>query len=535
MKSFLLSIKISFLFLFLSATFVSCNKTNKKNKQTLRVNIVSEPGTLDPLKARALNDINLIKMFQEGLTREKENSLVELSLCKSYDLSEDKKIYTFHLRDAEWSNGKKITAQDFLYAWKKALDPNFPSGLANLLYCIQNAEEIKKGKLDSDALQVFAKNDQTLEVHLKTPTPYFLSLLANPIFFPRSENLDKKNPTWFEKPQTYLSSGPFLLKTWNHNYQIDAVKNPKYWDQNSVKMETIQLSMVDETTGFQMFQNKELDIEGSPFSTLALDVLESIKQAGLMQKVSIAGSKFLRTNVKKGALQSKFFRKALALSINREEINHQLFKGLFPANTGLVPKSFGLQTKPYFQDHDIVKAKELFDEFLKENKYEELAISYVNNNRSHRLAQLLQDQIRQALGIKIALKSLESKIFFQNIKNKDYDLAISSWQADFGDPVNFLEVFRNDKCSTNNTNWENVDYEKLLQNSYLQTDDLKRNKLLARSEALLIDEMPIIPLSEYNLAYVKQDNVKDLVFTNTAGVDFKWAFLDKEENAQTMR
>ncbi len=504
-----------------------------KYTKALKVNITSEPHTLDPRKARNLNDCNVLKMFMEGLTRIGPNSEVNLALCDKYSLSNDLKIYTFQLKNAKWSNNTSISAEDFAYSWKKILSPDFPSGQANMLYVIKNAEKVKKGLLPPSMLGITTKGPKTLIVELEHPTPYFLKLLAAPCFFPVCTSVDKENPQWFENSKTYISSGPFKMKAWKHNNQILAEKNERYWDFSSVKLKNILLTMVDNETGLKMFENKELDWEGSPLSSLPLDAIKSLKNVSNFYTKPISGTCFLRTNIEKGPLKSLYFRKALLLSLNREEIVKHIYHGESTVATGLVPSSFRLQKKPYFKDNNIELAKSYLRKALEieeitEEDLDQVSFSYIRRERNHRLAQLIQDQWRKALGIKIKLRPVETRVYFDKIRRQDYDLAFSSWEADFNDPINFLEVFRKKETVTNNTNWESKEYWQNLDKSYKTTDPKQRLEYLSASERILINDAPIIPIAQYAMSYIKNPKVKNVVLSDTGSIDFKWAFIDKE-------
>lgn len=517
-----------------------CEKKNdtkptpcKSHAKALKINITTEPHTLDPRKARSLNDQNILKMFMEGLTRLGPESDVRLALCEKYSVSEDKKTYTFHLRNAKWSNNSSITADDFVYTWKKTLSPNFPSGQANLLYVIKNAEKVKKGLLPSSMLGVKAIGTKTLVVELENPTPYFMQLLSAPCFFPICSSVDKENPSWFESATTYISSGPFKLAQWHHNDQILAEKNTRYWDFSSVKLKNILMVMVDNETGLKMFENKELDWEGSPLSTLPLDALASLKSVGQVFSKPILGTSFLRLNVAKGPLKSFNFRKALMLALNRKEIVEHIYYGESKVATGFVPSSLELQKEPFFKDGNITEAKNYLAKALANNEVsredlKNLSFSYIRKEKNHRLSQLIQDQWKKALDLEIKLTPIEAKVYFDKVRKQDYEIAFSSWEADFSDAINFLEVFRKKETVTNNTNWENTNYKKYLDQSYKTTDEKKRLDYLQQAEKVLIEEAPIIPIAHYAMAYVKHPKVKNVVLSDAGSIDFKWAFIDKE-------
>jgi oligopeptide transport system substrate-binding protein len=194
----------------------------------------------------------------------------------------------------------------------------------------------------------------------------------------------------------------------------------------------------------------------------------------------------------------------------------------------------GLQKIAYFKDHAIAEAKNLLKKGLSKkgyslDKFQEITLTYANNEKSHLIAQTVQEQWKEAFGVKVKLEPLEFKIFFDRVAKEDFLLATGSWTADFNDPVNFLEVFKFKKASTNNTHWENSRYIELLDSSSQVSNKEERLAILSSSEALLMDEMPIIPIFHYTMRYLKEDRLKDVVLSSLGNIDFKWAYWDEEE------
>lgn len=503
--------------------------------QSISINIVSEPQTLDPRKVRSLSCQNLARMFGEGLTRLGKGGVTELALAEKLIVSEDMKTYTFQLRPSVWSNGDKLTADDFVYSIKKSLSPEFPSDNAFLLYMIKNAKSVKNGELPVSFLGISAPSENILVVELEYPVPYLLELTTLPIFFPIHAKYEKEHPKWNHEAETFVCNGPFKLEKWNHTSEMIAVKNGNYWDADHVMLEKINMLMVDAETGFKMFENKELHWDGSPFSTIPVDAIEYLAKSGKIESDPLLGTYWIRTNVSKFPCHSDRIRKALALAIDRGSIVKHITQGDQIPATGIVPVSMGLQNFPYFQDAASVEAAELLQEALDEQKIQledlsEFVLTYVADTRNHRIAQAIQDQWKTNLGIKVRLEPVESKVFFDRMSKNDYQLSCGSWIADFNDPINFLEVFKSKNIGTNNTNWESPDYTKALEASYLCKTPEERKEQLRASEKLLMDAMPVIPIFHYTMLHMKSHNLKDVVLSDSGHIDFKWAHLEKENN-----
>jgi oligopeptide transport system substrate-binding protein len=507
------------------------SETKSLPTQKIKLNIVSEPFNLDPRKARSLNDVNISKMFMEGLTRINKQDEPTLAQAVSVTVSDDQLTYTFKLRDTKWSNGEAVSASDFAYSWKKVLSPDFNSDNAYQLFVIKNAKDIKNGDLPSSLLGVKCPDEKTLVVELEHPVPYFLKLAALPVFFPVNQKVDKKNPNWAYSVETYVGNGPFKMTTWTHHDKIIAQRNQGYWDKSHVKLEEIEMVMVSEDTGLQMFENHELDWEGSPFSALPLDSLPHLDKAKQIGRSAALGTYFVATNTKKKPFDSLNIRKAFASAVNRSELVNHALHGSQVASTGLVPISMGLQDLPYFQDGDVSQAKEYFELGLQElnltkEDFSSVKLTYHSDKKMALIAQVLQQQWFENLGILVKLEALEGKLFASNISENNFDLSLGSWFADYNDPVTFLDVYTSKENGTNHTQWEDVNVTEGIQNSFLLSSTKERTALLKSVERMIIDAMPIIPLSNSEYLYVKNKGIKDIYLSSLGEIDFRWAYVD---------
>ncbi|NGX51049.1 MAG: Oligopeptide-binding protein OppA [Chlamydiae bacterium] len=534
--------RLSFLIPLIALSLTGCKKgansssTSGSSNQNIAINITTEPQSLDPRKARALADMNLIRMFMEGLTRIDKSGKPTLALAKKMELSDDLMTYTFTLKESQWSNGDQLTAQDFAYAWKKSLSPEFNSPNANMLYVIKNAKEAKTGKLPLSLVGIETPDAKTLVVKLNHPTPYFLELLSNPIYFSVNSAVDRGNSHWAENHATYVGNGPFLIHEWRHHNVIDAKKNDRYWDKKKVKISDLRMVMVTEDTGFNMFAATELNWDGSPFSTIPVDAIQDLREKEKLQIVPVLATQWIRINVEHGSLRSKKLRRALAFAIDRQALVDHIAQGNQIPATGIVPLAMGLQTKPFFTDGDVAMARELFNEALEElgttvDKLTPITLMYKGSsaNRNHLISQAIQEQWRSAFGIHITLESVEHKVFFDRVSKRDYSLSLGNWFADFNDPINFLEVFKSKSVGTNNTNWENPSYAELLETSSYCQDLSERRALLKQSEEIIIGEMPVIPIFHFTMHYIHDSALKDVLLTSMGSIDFKYAHLEDSD------
>jgi len=496
-----------FLQILILSLFVSCEKKHENISQHLRLNIGVEPQSLDPRKARTINDINLTKMLFDGLVRYNKDGKIECALAKVYNISKDQKSYTFYLKEAYWSNNKAITIDDFIYSYETVLSPKFICGNVNFLYVIKNAKNVKDGLLPFKEAGIKAIDQNTLVFELEKPCPYFLELLAQPIFFPINKNNDISQPLWTNSDKNFVSSGPFILKKWKFNDYIEFVKNNNYYDSTNVSLQKISCYILQNLTEQNMFEANELDLFGSPFSFINSDSMKHLKlNKNFISKPSF-GTVFLRVNTTK---IDKNLRKFLNTGIDREKIVNNILQGGEKQTLKFVP------TK---EEQKISIIKEKLEDV-------EISLSFVNNEKYKLIAQAIQNDWQQNLNIKVSLNPLESKVFFSKLNNLDYDVALSTWIGDFLDPINFLEVFQYKNNSVNNTGWENQKYISCLLNSEEKISKSERKKLLIRAEEILIDENPIIPLYHMSYNFMKNDSLKNLKIYPSGFVDLKYVYFE---------
>lgn len=509
----------------------SCQNSPSPSKQALRINIQNEPQSLDPRKARAMGSVAMTHMLFEGLYRVGRNGETEKALAESVEISEDGKVYIFTLRDSKWSNGDPVTSYDFAYSWRKMLDPAFPTDLGYQLERIKGAKLVRAGEMSVHQVAIQTPNPKTLIVELEQPTPYFCELLTLPSFFPVSQRVDTENPHWAEEAKTYVCNGPFVLKEWKHSDIAVAERNSNYWDANSVALKEIELLMVQPETELRMFFNHEIDWAGSPLSTLSIDALGHLKQEHQLKVRPLLGTSFIRINAAQDLfLGESRFRRALALALDRQKITeHVLQGGQLPA-LALVPPQMGLAEKGYFCDANFLEAQNLLTTVLaqKNRTISDIPcfqLTYIAGERAHVIAQAVQQQIEETLGVHLELEAVELKTYYERLSKKQYQLMLGSWIADFNDPINFLEVFKYEGNSSGN-GWENSKYIERLDSSAVCRDIEERKSVLREAEQALMDQMPFIPIFHFSINYLKQEGVEDVCLSPTGQIDFRWSRIE---------
>ncbi|MBJ7449216.1 MAG: peptide ABC transporter substrate-binding protein [Parachlamydiales bacterium] len=501
--------------------------------QVMRLNLSVEPFTLDPRRARDAMAVNLCEFLYEGLMRNGPDGKLLLAAAEKMSLSSDMKVYTFTLRDSKWSNGLTVTAYDFEKTWKTSLSPSFPSDNAYLLFAIKNAKEAKTGKIDVDAIGVKALDEKTLQIELNNPTPYFTQLLTHPITFA----LPRTSSAWEVVDSDIIVNGPFKVNKWQHNQELTLAKNQSYWDADQVKLERVDCLMIkNSSTELHLFQDNQLDWVGSPLGSFSEEAIDSWKQRKQLQSQAMAGTYWLRVNVNKAPFDNGNLRRALALAINRKELIDNVLKGNQIPALGIVPPSMWAdgQRICYFRDGDFSTAKRLMRDGLLElglsaEQLPPMTLLINNNEKNRRFAQALQQQWKNVLGVDVNIQVNDYGVYLQNVKEKNFQICMGNWLADFNDATNFLEVFKYNFATTNNTNWENKDYTTLLDEADRTSNTEHRQILMQKAEKLLIEEMPVIPLYHCTFNYAQKDNLKGVVLSPLGFMDIKWAYIEEQK------
>lgn len=501
--------------------------TQRPSEKVLRMNLRMELPTADPAFAEDSTSVAVIRAIFDGLTRIGKDGRPQLSVAKKVDVSADQLTYTFHLRDSRWSNGDPVTAHDFEYAWKRVLNPATASINAFQMYYLKNGEKFNRGEATADEVGVKALDDKTLVVKLENPTPYFLELTAYYTYYPVNRNVMEANIEWAKEADTHVGNGPFKMEKWNHKVKLILAKSETYWDEEAVKLDRIDFSIIeDENTELFLFEKDELDWAGSPLSSLPIEALPSLKESGKLKTKTISATYMYKFNTKRVPFNHPKIRKAFTYAINRQLIIDHIQQGIQKPAMGFVPPSMSVSSGPYFQDHDVEKARQLLKEGLAElglSKLPAVTLSF-NSSNSHRIvAEAVQDQWKKAFGIEVKLEGKDWKVFLEDQRLGNYQISRAGWLADFNDPVTFLEIFRSKEVGNNDTGWENARYEALLRQSAKERDPHKRLQLLAQAEHILMEEMPIAPIFFYTNSWVEHDRVQDVFIDGLGNLELKWA------------
>lgn len=529
--------------LVLGALLAGCSSQSKtattsqgQSEQVLNLNLGEEPPTLDPQKATDEVSITVLNAVLEGLVRYNKDGKIEKGsgLAKDWKISDDGLTYTFYLRDAKWSDGNPITAYDFEYAWKRALDPKTGSQYAYQLYYIKGAEEYNSGKGSADQVGVKALDEKTLQVTLKAPAPQFLGLTSFVTYLPLEKSVyEKYGDKVGSDPSTMVFSGPFIIKEWNHEQNIVLEKNPNYWDKDNVKLDKINFSMIKDNNS--LVQNYDTGALDSIF--IPGDYIDKYKDSPEFHTYALATVWYLQFNNKDKIFKNANIRKAFTLAVNRELFVKEVMKnGSIPAEAVVPPGipgyngDFRSEAGPgYFKDNDVAQAKEYLQKGLKElglSKLPTIKFLAGDTDTAKKYSVALQQMWNQALGVQVEIQNVAFKVRLDMMDRGDYQIVLAGWGADYNDPMTFLDMWE-----TNNGNntafYSNPEYDKLIEQAKVNGDPKSRVEEMIQAEKILMEDMPIGPLWFQARAYVVKPYVKNLYFP-AFGPDWemKWTYIE---------
>ncbi len=523
--------RIFFYLLILPLFFSSCaeKRSLPKHPSELRLSLPEDPVTLDPRKGGDATSSTLQFMLFEGLTKFNPDGSVSLGQCSSVHISPDQKTYTFRLGNTKWSNGKPVTSYDFERAWKAILSPSFPSPNAHLLYPILYAEEVKKGDKPMKDVGIAAPDPSTLIITLERETPYFLNLVSFCVFFPIPSGVETDYPDWaFHGGPHFVSNGPFILEDWKHNNEIILKKNPLYHDPSQVHLDQVHISIIrSEQTAFELYQRGDLDLIGPPFSSIPLDARLIAKNQSELLVSPSAVTTFITFNIGVFPFSNAHLRKALGLAIDRKEIVENVTHLDETAAFCAVPPA--LKPNGCFSFYQDAK-KELATSYL--NKaLEELSLSkkelesfltyfYPQSELNHKVAQVLQEQWRETLGLHVKLSLMDKSSHTDLLSKKKHLFSQSLYRAQYADPMNILERFKYKQNVKNYSSWEHPLFQSLLDLSFKESGQ-KRMALLEKAEGLLLEEAAIAPLFHSNLCYLIKPDIENIQLSPLGGLFFE--------------
>lgn len=537
-----MKLKNSLLAVGLLLTALGCGNSNEETNQEKILNIGdgTELSTMDSTIATDVISYRAIATTIEGLVLLDKDGNIIPGIAESYSISEDKKTYTFNLREAYWNNGTPVKAEDFVFAWRKLVDPDNGSEMAykGSVAGIKNAEDIMYGKKPLDSLGVVALDSKTLKVELDKPIPYFLQMITSPAFSPISEEFyNQQKDQYGIKPESVLANGPFKMVEWNQGANYLMVKNDKYYDSQNVKIDKINFQVIkDVQSGIIAYEQGDIDT-----IILTGDLVDMYKDSKDYTNIPDSGLYYIVPNLQVKGLENINLRKAIALAFDKKEIADNILKnGSLPAyyvvTKGLANGPDGKDfrsTAPEYQVTNKEKAKEYFEKAKQELKQDKFEYEFVftDKEESKKIAEFFKSEIETTLpGIIINLKQVPTKESYNLLDTRNFQIELTGWKPDYPDPLVYLDMWTTG-ASYNYGEWSNVEYDKLIyessKGSYLLDLD-KRWKALQKAEEILMEEAVVFPVYEKGSVGLVRDGVVGIEFHSIGTTIYKNVDINRE-------
>ena len=476
----------------------------------------TDPVSLDPHKTSTIAEANLMRDLYEGLVIYDPKAQVIPGIAESWEVSDDGLVYTFTFReDAKWSNGDSVSAEDFVFAYRRIMDPATAAGYASILFPIKNAAAINKGEMPKEELGARAVDDGTLEITLENPTPYFLELLTHQTGLPLHRASVEEHGDAFVQPGNLITNGAYELVSFTPNDKIVMRKNAHFHDAENVQIDTINyIPFEDRATCLRRFEAGEV----LSCSDIPAEQMDYMREA-LGDQVHVTpylGTYYLPIKVKKEKLSDPRVRRAISMVIDREFLAEEIWQGTMVPGYSMVPDGIANYDNPVFLDYkdtDILDREDQARALLAEAGFDEsnpltVELRY-NTSENNKNTMTAVSEMLKSIGIESTIFEMEGTGYFDYLKQDgDFDICRAGWIGDYNDPQNFLFLFESDNLGFNYPRWENAEYDALMEQAETESDLEARAEILRQAETILLDEMPIIPILYYSSRALVSDKLK---------------------------
>ena len=500
----------------------------------------AEPLSLDPHHAQGNWEANVIGDLIVGLLTEDADGNPVAGAATSWEESEDGNSWRFHLRDHLWSDGQPVTADDFVYAWRRILDPKTASSYAYFLYLIKNAAAVNTGKMPLTALGVTAPDARTLVIELEHPVPYLLQFMTHMTTYPVPRHVvETKGDAWV-KPGSYVGNGPYLLTEWDSNDHITLLRNPKFYDVANVKIErTIYYPTTDYSAALKRLRAGELDIQNR-MPAQQIDWLRANMPETLHLK-PVLSTEYLVANQTLKPFADARVREALSLAIDRETIVNRIGKVGEPPAYNVVPPGIAnypggafvaFRSMPF--PARVQRAQTLMRQagYGQDNLLRTSLIIRSAAPTARRVPVAIQQMWKQ-IYVDAQILQLDAAIFYARIQTGDFEIANPGWIADFNDPITFLDLLRSGNVN-NYGHYNKPEYDRLLDAANVELDLNKRGHLLAQAEQIALNDNAWMPISFSVEGALVRPYVKGWRDTPTDVHRTRWMWIDEAARATTV-
>lgn len=520
--------------------FWACsNNVSKISDSEIIVNLSVEPKTIDPNFNAQIYGVIYIQHVFEGLTTRDRNNKVVEGVAESWDISSDGKTYTFHLRtNALWSDGKQVVANDFVYSWRREVDPLVASEFSYQHEPVKNARDITAGKMPVESLGVKALDDYTLEVELEAPTAYFLELTAFPTYSPlRRDIVEKYGDSWTLSPETYIGNGPYVMSERNIDENIVMVKSTNYWNADTIIAPKIT---------FMFMQDGAAAIAGIKDETLHMAYeppqqdIPTLTEEGLIQIKPLIATYYYPINVTNRYLRDARVRRALSLVIDRNYIVENVTKGGQKPAGGWIPYAvndvegdfrenagdlYDISEEGY--SNNIVMAKRLLAEAGYSNGTGFPVIEFKTDPGNHvGIFEAVQQMWKEHLNIDSSITQIDNALLGQTLLEKNFMIGRLYWSSDYMDPMSMMSLFVSYNTQ-NNGGYSNRRYDELIERAASTDDQNIRMNAMHEAEKIFIDDMGAIPIYFYTEPLLVNPKLKGVVYNPLGFHKFSYAYLEK--------
>ena len=474
-------------------------------QQILRRGNGEEPRTLDPHRAQGVPSANILRDLFEGLTTEAPNGDIVPGAASRWNISRDGKEYTFYLdRKAQWSNGDALTADDFVYSFRRSADPATASNNALMLLPIENAAEVISGALPPEQLGVSALDRYSLQIRLTDATPYFLGLVAHSIAYPVHKASVEQLGDQFAREGNLVSNGAYLLQRWEPRSQIVLIRNPYYREAEKSLMDKVIYLPIEDLSGeVNQFRAGELDwtyeVPNNQFAWLQKNYPDELVVSPWL------GSFFFGFNMtREPFIENAELRRALVLAIDRQVLTDKVTQFGEEPSFALVPPGIEKyqpaipEYAEWTQQERVSEAQRLYEQagYSAENPLR-TEIRYNTSENNKKMALAVASMWKQVLGVSVTLVNEEWKVFLQNREQKVLTQAFRfGWISDYNDPYSFLELFRSGE-GKNDVGYSNPSFDILLEEVAREQSPARRNRMMHEAERMLLEDNPILPVYTY--------------------------------------
>ncbi len=498
--------------------FFGCAKKNEATGAVLTLNNGSEPQSLDPSKIQGVPEHRIYQALFEGLVAyDPRTSKATPGVAESWERSADDTVLTYHLRKTTWSDGTPITAQTFVDSWLYYLAPETAAEYAYMpATIIKGAEDYNGGRADKSAVGIRAVDDLTLEVTLVGPVPYAVDMMAHYSFAPLPLHAIEKFGTDWTKPGNFVGNGPFVLEEWKPQERISVVPNDKYWNKANVFLsKVVFLPIENDTTAYNKYVNGELDWQTS----VPLELLNEIKLRDDYHVAPQLSSYYYEYNLNDPVFSDVRVRKALAMAIDRKALVEKVTAGGQVPADAYVPPMDGY-TPAKGNSFNVEQARALLADagYPNGQGFPSKTILYNTTEGHKKIAEFIQQQLKENLGISVELQNMEWKTYLSERQSNNFEIARAGWVGDYQDASNFLELALSNS-GNNDGRYNNPRFDDLLKQAARMPDGKERQDVLHEAEEILItQDQAFIPLYYYVSQNLINLDVWQGWYTNTQDI-----------------